>query len=98
MMKLHFMSYRFASEVLDSPKYRELKKEMINILRNAPVPQLQSPKRRKRGKREMVFTTDQKALNEYFKEKFGDKGWDVSPRITTNGVTKIEADFKKERV
>lgn len=97
-MKLHFKSYRFASEVLDSIKYRKLKEEIVNVLENAPVPQLDPPKTRRRGGRTMIFTTDQKTLNEHFKREFRDRGWEVSPRITTNGVTRIEADFKKEGV
>ncbi|MFQ5800090.1 MAG: BglII/BstYI family type II restriction endonuclease, partial [Bacteroidota bacterium] len=54
--------------------------------------------RRRRGKRIMLFRTDQRALNAALEEAFVARGWEASPRITDDQVTRIEADFKKNRI
>jgi len=97
-VQLKFMNYRFANEVLDSPEFKDCKKEILDVLSQASVPKLHRSKTRKRRGKTFTFTTDQKTFNEYFKREFGKRGWEISPRITDNGVTKIEADFRKKRI
>jgi len=84
--------------VLNSEQFRSLKQEILRILTEASVPQLATPKKRTRDGRTRTFTTDQDALNKYFDQEFEKKGWEVHPKVTENGVTRIEADFKKGRV
>ncbi len=92
------MDYRFANEILNSPQFADSKEQIFQTIREIKVPQLNPPKTRTRGGKSWVFTTDQKELNRRFKEKFESLGWEVSPRITNDEITKIEADFKKDRV
>jgi len=98
VMNLLFMSYRFGYEVLESSEYKELKREMLDILKNAPVPKLAKPKIRKREGRTRIFTTDQKALNSYFDKEFEKKGWDVHPAIVPGKGTRLYADYRKRGV
>lgn len=96
-MNLHFLSYRFGSEVLDSPNYAILKQDILDVLLKAPVPKLKKPKIRKRkGMRApRIFTTDQTALNSYFDSEFGNRGWDVHPAIVPGKGTRLFADYRK---
>ena len=97
-MRLHFLNYRFANEILDSPQCKAIKEEVLDILTKATVPRLPRPKKRTRHGKKYTFTTDQTAFNEYFEREFSMRGWEVSPRITENKTTKIQADYKKSRV
>jgi len=97
-MKLYFMSYRFGDEVLESKEYKPLKNEIVEILQNAPVPKLKKPKIRRRGKKEFIFTTDQKKLNSYLDREFERKGWEVHPPIVPDKETKLFADYRKNKV
>lgn len=97
-MKLYFYSHRFAEQILDSSDFTLLKQEITDVLRATPWIQLDSPKKRKRGKRIRIFTTDQQALNQYLDREFGKRGWEVHPEITRNKKTRIAADFRKGRI
>jgi hypothetical protein len=97
-MILKTTSYRFGSEVLDSRDFRKLKRDIGEILTEIDVPQLCPPKTRKRGGKEMVFTTDQKALNARLDEAFRARDWHCQPPVTEDKVTGIKADYKKDRV
>lgn len=93
------MSYRFGEEVLSSREFRKLKKAIIDILQNAPVPKLASPKiRERKGEKKRVFTTDQTALNKYLDKEFEKRGWEIAPKVTADKVTELEADYKKGKV
>jgi hypothetical protein len=92
------MNYRFANEVLDSPKFAESKNQIFQVIESIEVPKLIPPKTRNRGKKTWIFSTDQKKLNTLFEEAFEPLGWEVHPRITNDNSTKIEADFKKDRI
>jgi hypothetical protein len=97
-MNLIASSYRFGSEVLDSQQFRQLKRDVVEILSAVTVPRLARPKTRKRGKKRMVFTTDQKALNARLNEAFEARAWQCQPPVTLDRVTGIKADYKKDRV
>lgn len=97
-MRLTTHSYRFAEEVLDSLEFIQKKKDILRILRRARVPQLRRPKKRKRNKKTRVFTTDQQALNDLLRKEFTARGWEADPAVTDDAVTRIAADYKKDRV
>lgn len=97
-MRLTIFSYRFAREILQSKQFRRQKDEILEIMKRIEVPDLSPPKTRKRGGKEMVFTTDQKTLNERFKQMFVARGWQVDPPVTEDRVTAIKADYKKDRI
>src|ERR1700735_4755733 len=98
-MQMTFFSYRFASEVLDSPGFLQLKTEVIEILASIQdIPGPKKAKTRTRGKNSWNFTTDQKALNKVLDAKFLEREWSCQPPVTADKVTNIKADFKKGRV
>jgi len=92
------LNYRYAEEIFESRNFQEIRSEIFDIIKHCPVPALSTPKTRKRGKKTMVFTTDQGALNHHFDEEFTSRGWEYHPDITGDGKSKLQADFKKERV
>ena len=98
-MQITPYSYRFASEVLDSPGFLPLKTDVLGILasvRDIPAPD--QPKLRTRDGKTWNFTTDQKKLNSVLDAKFGEHEWACQPLVTNDGVTGIRADYKKGRV
>lgn len=98
-MHLTSYSYRFGSEVLDSPGFRDEKRDIVEVLSGIKrVPQLLEPKTRTRNGIAMTFTTDQRALNRALDESFGARDWACQPLVTNDGVTNIRADYKRERV
>jgi hypothetical protein len=98
-MRTRQYSYRFAAEVLASRAFRDLKRDIAVILEGIKsVPQLDPPKRRRRAGKTMTFTTDQLALNKIIEGLFRERGWEVGPLVTNDGITNIRADFKKGRV
>ncbi len=97
-MNLTTFSYRFAQEVLSSNAFSGKRDDIIQILTSTAVPRLQEPKVRTRDGRTRTFTTDQLALNNLLNPQFQERGWQLQPPVTQDGVTDIKADFKKERV
>ncbi|NPV49788.1 MAG: hypothetical protein HPY60_01130 [Candidatus Methanofastidiosum sp.] len=97
-MKLKFYSHRFAEEVLKSPKYIDYYNMVISIFENCPVFILDKPKYRHRGRKNLIFTTDQSKINDYVKERFRLYNWEIEPLITNDDLTKIKADYKKDRI
>ena len=99
MQIIEKMDYRFANEILDSPQFANSKEQIFQTIGEIEeVPLLRTPKTRTRDGRTRIFTTDQIALNNIFKNKFASRDWEVSPRITNDDVTQIKADFKKNRI
>lgn len=98
-MQITQFSYRFASEVLDSPSFLDKKNDIFQILTGIKeAPPLATTKVRTRNSVTRTFTTDQKALNTQLDTLFLERGWDCQPLVTNDGVTKIKADYKKDRV
>jgi len=95
-VKLKFYSHRFAEEVLKSPKYIDYYNNVVSIFENCPVFVLDEPKRRTRGKKSLVFTTNQSKINNYIKDMFRYYNWEIEPLITNDDMTKIKADYKKD--
>lgn len=98
-MQYKTLNFHYADQILDSHEFQVKKFEIIDIVKRCPVIKLDIPKIRKRkGIVSKTFTTNQNALNKYFEKEFSVRKWKVHPRITKDGKTKLEADFKKERV
>lgn len=98
-MQITEFSYRFASEVLDSPGFLPLKNDVLEILTGVQdIPAPKKPKTRTRDGRIWNFTTDQTALNKLLDGKFLEREWLCQPRVTNDNVTAIKADYKKGRV
>ena len=94
-MQLTFFSYRFASEVLDSPEFIDKKNDIVQVFTDLEVPQRPKPKQRPRAPG-MTFTTNQKALNVALNNRFKAREWQCQPPVTNDRVTKIKADWAEE--
>jgi hypothetical protein len=97
-VQLTTFSYRFAEELMNSPAFKKERKDIEGIFKSIKVPQLNPPKLRTRGGKQMTFTTSQKNLNVLLDDEFKAKGWDCQPPVTQDKVTGIKADYKKSRV
>ncbi len=98
-MKTHNFDYRYAYEILQSPTFKQSFNDVVEILQAiTKVPQLPSPSSRKRNKKTLTFTTDQKKLKIHLADQFKQRGWEVSPSITQDKKTKLQADFKKDKI
>lgn len=98
-MQITPYSYRFASEVLDSPGFLQLKTDVLEIISSVQeIPTPDKPKVRNRDGKTWNFTTDQKKLNKVLDAKFEEREWACQPLVTNDGVTGIKADYKKGRV
>lgn len=98
-MKLSYFSYRFASEVLASKAFRQLRKDVVDAftaIQNIPTPK--KPKTRTRGGKTRTFTTNAVALNQAIDALFKERKWDFHPSVTNDKATGLQADFKKGRV
>jgi hypothetical protein len=97
-------SYRFAAEVLNSPAFKNERKDIEDIFTKFAVPQLTQAKERTRKNKKTgtskswTFTTSQKQMNVLLNAEFKAKGWDCQPYVTEDKVTGIKADYKKARV
>lgn len=82
----------------NSPAFKSERKDIEDIFGSIEVPQLNPPKLRTRGGKQMTFTTAQKDLNNLLDDEFKRKGWNCQPLVTQDKVTGIRADYKKARV
>jgi hypothetical protein len=104
-MQYKILNFHYAEQIFDSPEFQEKRFEIFDIVKRCPVIKLDKPKHRTRkdkktGKRivSKTFTTNQSAINKYFEDEFKVRNWQVSPHITQDGKTQLQADYKKERV
>lgn len=102
-MKFQVLDYRYAESVLDHPSFSQAKRELVDILRRAPVPllnpreldaRLGGVKRRKREPvrhdprdRYFFLPVDQTKLNTYLDHQFKQAGWTLQPPIVSPGRT-----------
>lgn len=94
-MRLHFHSYRFAEEVLESTAFRPSRDEAYDILRSLPpIPRGQAPWSKKQP--HARFPVDQDAMNRWLDAQFEPLGWEVHPRIVSG--TRLEGDYRKDRI
>ncbi len=101
-MQFKTLNFHYAEQIFESPEFKEKHFEIFDIVKRCPVIKLEKPKIRNRktktGTITKTFTTDQNAINEYFENEFNARNWEIHPRITHDDKTKLEGDFKKERV
>lgn len=98
-MKLHHFDYRYAEAVLDHSAFSSSKREILDILENAPVPLLspaelnprrggvkrrsRRPRRGDLAPRYLFLPVDQKALNAHLDKEFKQRGWELQPPIVS---------------
>jgi hypothetical protein len=104
MLNLRYHAYRYADAVLDHRSFRDAKKEIEQVICNAPIPLLDpenpNPKTggvkfRKRkslrsggGDRYLFLPVDQKALNTHLDREFVRLEWEPQPTIVSEEVGK----------
>jgi len=91
-------SYRYAEEILDKAFATE-KDEILEVLQSTPFINRADTKVRKREGRVVArLTIDQIATNKQLETAFQEKGWMIKPKIISESESRLEADFKKEKV
>ena len=90
-MEWRTYNYRFAEQIFESQDLQQIKYEILDIVKRAPV----IPRKNPKGN----ITTDQDAMNDWFEKEFTEeREWEPHPFIGDPEVTKLQADFKKRRV
>lgn len=90
-MRVETFSYRFAEEILQHPRYREVYDEIVSICQGCPIPRFEG-KSRNQPRLDVV----QQAMNTYFKIAFEDHGWESEPLATpVDYEDALRADFRK---
>lgn len=98
-MQYKTLNFHYAEQIFESPEFKEKHFQILDIVKRCPVINRETPKIRDRKKiKPKKFTTDSDALNAWFEKEFKDRKWEIKPLITEDKKTKLEADFKKERV
>ena len=113
-MKLRYFDYRYAEAVLDHPAFSLSKRQIVDILENAPVPLLNPAelesrrggvkrRSRKQGARYFFLPVDQKALNAHLDGEFKQREWELQPPIVGRDrgggpETGLKGDYKKGRL
>ena len=98
-MKLRYFDYRYAEAVLEHPRFSTSKKEILDVLGNAPVALLdpveldprrggvkkrsRRPRQRDQGTRYFFLPVNQKALNADLDREFERRGWELQPAIVS---------------
>lgn len=90
-MRIETFSYRFADDILLSPRFTGVKDELLSVCNNCPIP-VYSGKSQKQPSNDVV----QQIMNTYFKLQFTRLGWTAEPLVTpTNNQDELRADFRK---
>ena len=90
-MRIETFSYRFADDILLSPRFTGVKDELLSVCNNCPIP-VYSGKSQKQPSKDVV----QQIMNTYFKLQFTRLGWTAEPLVTpTNNQDELRADFRK---
>jgi hypothetical protein len=98
-MQITQWSFRFGSEILDAPAFAPRKQDILEVFTNIQnVPQLAVPKTRTRGNQTFTFPTNQIELNNVIAADFVGRGWQRNPPITNDNISRINADFLRDRV
>jgi hypothetical protein len=90
-MRIELFSYRFADDILSSPKFTDIKKRLLSICENCPIP-VYSGKSKEQPDKDVV----QQIMNTYFKLQFKALNWDIEPLVTpTDNEDALRAEFRK---
>jgi len=90
-------SYRHAEAILDS-EYPEEKKDILACLRAAKWARTEPRVRKRKGRVVATLSINQAATNKALEALFSKRDWDVHPRIISNAVSQLAADFKKGKI
>ena len=90
-MRVETYSYRFADDILCSPRFAGVRAELMNVCQNCPIP-VYSGKSQKQRSKDVI----QQIMNTYFKLSFIALGWEPEPLATpTDNEDALRADFRK---
>lgn len=90
-MRIETFSYRFADDILLSPRFAGVRAELLNVCQNCPIP-VYSGKSQRQASKDVV----QQIMNTYFKLQFKALGWEAEPLATPiDNEDALRADFRK---
>lgn len=90
-MRIKTFSYRFADDILSSPRFAGVRAELLNVCQNCPIP-VYSGKSQRQASKDVV----QQIMNTYFKLQFTSLGWTAEPLATPiDNEDALRADFRK---
>lgn len=90
-MRIETYSYRFAEDILSSPKFISIHTELLDICKNCPIPVYRG-KSNEQPDKDIV----QQIMNTYFKLQFKKLGWEAEPLATPkDNEDDLKADFRK---
>lgn len=90
-MRIETFSYRFADDILLSPRFAGVRAELINVCKNCPIP-VYSGKSQRQSSKDVV----QQIMNTYFRLQFTKLKWISEPLATPiNNEDALRADFRK---
>lgn len=90
-MRIETFSYRFADDILLSPRFTGVRDELLSVCNNCPIP-VYSGKSRNQPSKDVV----QQIMNTYFRLQFTRLGWTAEPLATpTDNEDALRADFRK---
>lgn len=90
-MRIETFSYRFADDILLSPRFAGVRAELMNVCSNCPIP-VYSGKSKKQTNKDVI----QQIMNTYFKLRFTALGWNAEPLATpVDNEDALRADFRK---
>ena len=90
-MRIKTFSYRFADDILSSPRFAGVRAELLNVCQNCPIT-VYSGKSQRQASKDVV----QQIMNTYFKLQFTSLGWTAEPLATPiDNEDALRADFRK---
>lgn len=90
-MRVKTYSYRYAEEILQHPKYRDIYDELMGIFTNCPVPVYEG-KSKNQEQKDVV----QQLMNTYFYEAFINQGWETEVLASPEEFEDaLKSDFRK---
>lgn len=90
-MKYEVFSYRYAQEILEHPSHVEAWKEIIGVVKNAPI-----FKYAKKSKSNAKLDVVQQCMNTWFDRALSvEHGWAYHPLATAIENSRLAADFRK---
>lgn len=90
-MRIETFSYRFADDILLSPRFIGVRDELLQVCQECPIP-IYSGKSQRQPSKDVV----QQVMNTYFRLRFRSLGWEEEPLATpTDYEDALRADFRK---
>ena len=90
-MRIETFSYRFADDILHSPRFAEVRTELLSVCQNCPIP-VYSGKSQRQASKDVI----QQIMNTYFRLQFTALRWTAEPLATPiDNEDALRADFRK---